>query len=755
MAAKRLPYRHDTKNAPRFDDPEFLEEFFDDYEAMADEAGLDDKARIKEVTKYVDGDSKKSWKALPEATASPAVWEKFKDAVTKLYRAEDAVRYSKPRFEQMVSQYREGRDGRTVRTVEGFMEFHRKAIPYFTTLKAGGLVSANEVNMIYQSVFPEGDFKDMLLRRLEMKDQSVVPGQAHTIEQVREMALVLLRGQIMADGPSSSKSNGGSPGLGVPSAPSVKTESAGMAEALQKLANALIVQTQQNQQQQATLNQLLAAVTSGPQSGTYNANQGPQRGYASGGPGMGGGFGMRCIYCGMTDHRKMNCIALKADVEKGLCSIDQFHPYKIRLPDGREAPMNSPMGTMKDQVHAIHKSVNAGTGGAATSSLLFEGFELQPAHGQGRTESFALITEPDAGDDENAAKGGIAQLQNEIADLRERLRKTELMAFEATEGVKGKEGRGRVRFDGVEVPRMGKGVGSERERGKGKGEPAKGARAEEKGGKGTVPPARAVPSTDRPGHSTTQRKFISDFEKDDPGAADRLLEAVLWTEVTVKLQDLMAMAPDLRKAFKERSTSRKVVEEVVLELGGVEDGSLQAALVASGESFHQCHHHDTEPMYGTDEEGNVTAQNTLPLRYIPVMLNHKLTCKAVLDTGSTFVAMSRGVYKALKDTVRYNSFLGLTSANGSQSWTQGLLHNCVVSIGDMNIKLHIHVVDNAPFDLLLGQPFFALTRCAIEHTLDGDAELVMMDPNTKVVYRAPTFERTNGGPEVGIAYSGF
>lgn len=73
MAAKRLPYRHDTKNAPRFDDPEFLDEFFDDYEAMADEAGLDDKARIKEVTKYVDGDSKKSWKALPEATASPAV----------------------------------------------------------------------------------------------------------------------------------------------------------------------------------------------------------------------------------------------------------------------------------------------------------------------------------------------------------------------------------------------------------------------------------------------------------------------------------------------------------------------------------------------------------------------------------------------------------------------------------------------------------------------------------------------------------
>lgn len=746
MAGKRLPNRHDRKNAPKFDDPEFLDEFFDEYEAMADEAGLDDKARIKEVTKYVDGDSKKSWKALPEATASPAVWEKFKEAVTKLYHAEDAVRYSKPRFEEMVSRYREGRDGLTVRTVEGFMEFHRKAIPFFTTLKAGGLVSANEVNMIYQSVFPAGEFKDMLLRRLEMKDQSVVPGQAHTIEQVREMALVLLRGQIMGNGPSSSTTNAGSSGLATPSVTSVKTEPVGMVETLQKLANAIVVQTQQNQQQQATLNQLLAVVTSGSQGGAYNANQGAPRGYASGGPGMGGGFGMRCIYCGMTDHRKMSCIALKADMEKGLCSIDQFHPYKIRLPDGREAPMSSPMGTMKDQVHAIHKSVNAGNGGAATSSLLFEGIELQPAYG--RTESFALITDPDERDDENAAVMDTAKLQSEIADLRERLRKTELLAFEATGGAKAKEGGGRVRFDGVEVPRMGKGVGAERERGKGKGEPAK-------GGKATAPGTRAAASTDRPSHSTTQKKFISDFEKDDPGAADRLLDAVLRTEVTVKLQDLMALAPDLRKAFKECSTSRKVADEVVLELERVEDGTSQEALVVSGESYHQCHHHDTEPMYGTDEEGNVTAQNTLPLRYIPVMLNHKLTCKAVLDTGSTFVAMSRGVYKALKDTVRYNSFLGLTSANGSHSRTQGLLHNCVVSIADMDIKLHIHVVDNAPFDLLLGQPFFALTRCAIEHTLDGDAELVMTDPNTKVVYRAPTFERTNGGPEVGIAYSGF
>ena len=51
-----------------------------------------------------------------------------------------------------------------------------------------------------------------------------------------------------------------------------------------------------------------------------------------------------------------------------------------------------------------------------------------------------------------------------------------------------------------------------------------------------------------------------------------------------------------------------------------------------------------------------------------------------------------------------------------------------MKIGSTELEVYVHVVEEAPFEVLLGRPFFVLTSCETRETDDGGQVLRIRDP---------------------------
>ncbi|EJD32842.1 hypothetical protein AURDEDRAFT_25357, partial [Auricularia subglabra TFB-10046 SS5] len=88
----------------------------------------------------------------------------------------------------------------------------------------------------------------------------------------------------------------------------------------------------------------------------------------------------------------------------------------------------------------------------------------------------------------------------------------------------------------------------------------------------------------------------------------------------------------------------------------------------------------------------------------------------------------------------------MQSANSTKDKTLGLCANLEVRIFGIPFYLQAHVVEEAPFDLLLGRPFFALADSSEVSMPDGETVIVLKDPNSDVVLKAPTKARRTRRP---------
>ncbi len=71
----------------------------------------------------------------------------------------------------------------------------------------------------------------------------------------------------------------------------------------------------------------------------------------------------------------------------------------------------------------------------------------------------------------------------------------------------------------------------------------------------------------------------------------------------------------------------------------------------------------------------------------------------------------------------------MEGANGATNWTLGCAEYLPMRAGGIQVLVHVHVVENAPFRLLLGRPFQHALLCRIEDFPNGDVEVSVCDPN--------------------------
>ena len=118
----------------------------------------------------------------------------------------------------------------------------------------------------------------------------------------------------------------------------------------------------------------------------------------------------------------------------------------------------------------------------------------------------------------------------------------------------------------------------------------------------------------------------------------------------------------------------------------------------------------------------------LPLREIDILVGGKVSEPSVLDSGSQIIVIQKNLALEVGATINADQLLQLEGANGATNWTLGCAEHLPMSLGGIYFTMHAHVVECAPFHLLLGRPFQHALLCQLKDLPSGKVEVSICDP---------------------------
>ena len=176
---------------------------------------------------------------------------------------------------------------------------------------------------------------------------------------------------------------------------------------------------------------------------------------------------------------------------------------------------------------------------------------------------------------------------------------------------------------------------------------------------------------------------------------------------------VLAASPALRKNFVEKLRTKRV------ETAAITATMPSPAQLPSEEpASHNIFKLDTPHQ----------AAFSLPLQEVKVLVNKFSTENAVLNQGSQIVVIRADVAQACGAQLNTQHRIQMEGANGIRTWTLGCAEDLSLKIGVLSFVIHAHVLEGAPFRLLLGQPFYNLLLCKTEDCPDGGVNLTLHDP---------------------------
>jgi hypothetical protein len=137
----------------------------------------------------------------------------------------------------------------------------------------------------------------------------------------------------------------------------------------------------------------------------------------------------------------------------------------------------------------------------------------------------------------------------------------------------------------------------------------------------------------------------------------------------------------------------------------------------------------------------MVAKESYALRSVEAVVDNKECVECVIDPGSQIVSMSEAVCHTLGLAYDPTIILNMQSANGEVDPSLGLARNVPFQIGELTLYLQIHVIWQAAYDVLLGQPFDILTASVIRNFRNEDQTLTLHCPNSGFMTTIPTFAR--------------
>lgn len=293
------------------------------------------------------------------------------------------------------------------------------------------------------------------------------------------------------------------------------------------------------------------------------------------------------------------------------------------------------------------------------------------------------------------------------------------------------------------------------------------------------PRQEPLPVVDRP----QVYKLKAPLESDE--VVEKMLDQLLETTVTLELKTLLGTCPPLRDLVRAMVTRHRVTKKQKLNqvsmldalelepdndddqevtklearqeiaplvrvelpdigctfskgVSGVPDGSI--VILDPVQQFLQSHQGAAMPTFPAVAESQV-------LRTVFPLVNKCKHVEALLDAGSQIVSMSKAVALDLGITWDPDVKIKMQSANGSMEMSEGLAKYVPFVFGDIKVYLHVHVIDKAAYQIILGRPFDVLTESVVQNERSGGQLVTIKDPSNGMRRTMPTYARGQTPPE--------
>ena len=231
----------------------------------------------------------------------------------------------------------------------------------------------------------------------------------------------------------------------------------------------------------------------------------------------------------------------------------------------------------------------------------------------------------------------------------------------------------------------------------------------------------AAVSEEKSSRPDPQYRYITPIE--DPALIKKLAQQSLDTSITISTQELLSIAPDVRRQIKDQLVTKRVtttafVEEVSED--ALEDLGVTVANISA--------------------ENLVVAKHSEELRVVDILIQG-LKVVATVDDGSQIISIRQDMCEKIGLPIRSDKIMIMESANKSKDKTMGLLQDLKINIGGYDFYLQVQVMKDAPYEMLLGRPFFTLTQASHKHFDNRESRLTLFDPNTRDKIMFPTRAR--------------
>jgi hypothetical protein len=104
----------------------------------------------------------------------------------------------------------------------------------------------------------------------------------------------------------------------------------------------------------------------------------------------------------------------------------------------------------------------------------------------------------------------------------------------------------------------------------------------------------------------------------------------------------------------------------------------------------------------------------LPLLKIDITLSRSISEPTVLNPGLQIIIIWRDLAQEVNMCINSSQHLEMEGANSIMNWTLGCAEYLSIQVRNVPLKVHAHVVEKAPFHLLLGHPFQCTTLCHLK-----------------------------------------
>jgi hypothetical protein len=241
------------------------------------------------------------------------------------------------------------------------------------------------------------------------------------------------------------------------------------------------------------------------------------------------------------------------------------------------------------------------------------------------------------------------------------------------------------------------------------------------------PTSRSATIPDDPPANQSSMQYRYAFPLEDKDADKRIVDCMLDSTISMPMHKLIAVSTDMRKVFKDLTTTKRVTVGTV----SVNELSSAPEMQEFLKKYDGC--------LQRSDDSRIVAEHFMLLKCIRAVTHHGRILSCILDQGAECIVMPRSVWRTLGGIpLRSDHKLTMESINTSTDKMLGVIENLPLDFGAGDMLFQVQVVPTANFDVLLGRLFFTLTSCRTEDLPNGEQDVTLTDSNTGKVIHIPT-----------------